>query len=307
MILLAIGMSLDSRIVLPLLPVILLCLMRTMGCRKAFLWMLLSISGFLLISSRFLINNSSAYLLRLNGFTMHEQSQQWNPIIWLVHLIEEEFQLNLMTRQRLDAFIDSLIPGVCLQVFSLLLLINFRWLNGDGGIYGLISKFMKSNRGLGIRPNPWTPRQTLTVIFESMLVSSMLRFPSLLKAEEFEVLTVLVSGFFCVALADPVPLPALFGIFTGLSFPVSFLYRELESELMTSSKVIFNPKLRESLHFLPMLLLPVIQLVILNLFKRPDINATAPLSGKLSPNQSVQHANAFVGHRRSSSLSRRRS
>ena len=299
MVLLAIALSLDSRLVLPLLPVILLGLMRTMGCRRALLWMLVSLSGFLLISSRFL---SPAYLIRLTGMTPSIQSQ-WNPIVWCAHWIEEEFKLNLLTRNKLEWVMGSVIPGLCLQILSTTLLINFRWLQSDGGIIGLISKFMKSHRGHGIRPNPWTPRQTLTIIFESILISSLLRFPSLLHAEEFELLTVMVSGFFCVALADQVPIPALVGIFTGLSFPLSFLYREFESEL--GADATFHPKLMNTLHFLPMFVLPIVQVAILILFTRRDINSSSlGVAQKLSPTQSVQ--NVLVGHRRSSSLSRRR-
>ena len=301
MALLAVGMSLDSRLVLPLLPIILLCLMRTMGCRRAFLWMLMSVCGFLVISGEFLLNNPASYLSRIFALSSWNH---WNPIICIVHVIEQEFKLNLITRSVLDSFIESSIPRIILNSLIILTLMNFRWLKGDGGILGLIAKFMKASRGLGIRPSPWTPRQTLTVIFESILISSLLRFPSLIHQEEFEVLTVLVSGFFCIALAEPVPLPALFGIFTALAFPMSFLYRELESELeselLKNSKIVFNPKLRESLHFLPMLLLPVVQLVIMILFTRKDI--AMQVSGKMPPNLSNV---TFAGHRRSSSLSRR--
>lgn len=314
MIILAVAMSLDSKTVLSLLPVILVCLMRTMGCRRAGLWMFVSISGFLLISLPYL---SQEYLLRLVGWTgtgagagmmKSSGSDDWNPIVWIVHALEEEFKLNLLTRSKLEGYINSSLPNAFLQVIPTLLLINFRWLKGDGGITGLISKFLKSHRGHGIRPNPWTPRQTLTMIFESMLISSMLRFPSLLHAEEFELLTVLVSGFFCVALAEPVPIPALFGIFAGLSFPMSFLYRELESELFSKrAEITFHPSLKDSLHFIPMFFLPIVQVAILVLFKRPDIGTGTTSNQnqqKLSPTQSP--ASVFVGHRRSSSLSRRK-
>lgn len=307
MVLLAVAMSLDSKTVLSLLPVIILCLMRTQGCRRAFLWMFLSISGFLMISMPYL---SPAYLMRLIGWT-GTIKLEWNPIIWIVHAIEEEFKLNLLTRNKLEWFINAVLPSVYLQVISTFLLINFRWLKGDGGIFGLISKFMKSNRGHGIRPNPWTPRQTLTIIFESILVSSMLRFPSLLQAEEFELVSVMVSGFFCVALAERVPLPALFGAFSALAFPMTFLYRELESELMIKkSEMTFHPNLKDSLHFVPMFFLPIIQVAILILFNRRDISG-------LNNNNNHQNQNpqqkasptqipSFPGHRRSSSLSRRK-
>ena len=301
------SMSFDSTVVFPLLPALMLCFMRTMGARCAFSWMILIVIGFAIVSGEYLWTNSSAYLTQVIGF--EPKTNLWNPIVWFVHSAEDYFKMNLVTRNSLETVLNSVIPGVALQSITQLGLINFRWLRSDGGILGLLGKFMKSNRGHGIRPNPWTPRQTLTVIFESMLVSSVLRFPSLVHAEEFELLTVMVSGFFCVALADSVPLPALYGIFTAISFPLTFLYRQFVID--NSGNLHFNLELRDSLHFLPMLLLPISQLAVLILFKRGDIG-TGPFLQK-SPTPSTASMNpvnnltkGFPNHHRSSSLSRRK-
>lgn len=309
-VLLLIGsMSFDSITVLPLLPAFQLCLMRTMRARCAFLWMTLAVSGFVLVSAEYLFKDPFGYLTQVIGF--ESKTNLWNPLIWLAHAFENHFEMNLIKRDSLEMVLNSVIPGIALQSVAQLILINFRWLKSDGGIIGLICKFMKSDRGHGIRPNPWTPRQTLTVIFESMLVSSLLRFPSLVHAEEFELLTVMMSGFFCVALADIVPLPALFGIFTALSFPLTFLYRQFMADNY-SGDINFNLELSESLHLLPMLLLPLSQLAVLFLFKRRDIGngpiiqkSPTPSTSSLSPLNNATKG-GFLNHRRSSSLSRRK-
>ena len=301
------SMSFDSTVVFPLLPALMLCFMRTMGARCAFFWMILTVIGFGIVSGEYLWTNSSAYLTQVIGF--EPKTNLWNPIVWFVHSAEDYFKMNLVTRNSLETVLNSVIPGVALQSITQLGLINFRWLRSDGGILGLLGKFMKSNRGHGIRPNPWTPRQTLTVIFESMLVSSMLRFPSLVHAEEFELLTVMISGFFCVALADGVPLPALYGIFTAISFPLTFLYRQFVID--NSGNLHFNLELRDSLHFLPMLLLPISQLAVLILFKRGDIGTgpflqKSPTPSTASMNPANNLTKGFLNHHRSSSLSRRK-
>lgn len=284
MVLLAGALSFDTGTVLPLLPALMLCLMRTMGMRCSFLWMSLSVLVFTAISGRFLLTNPSAYIYQSLGYKINLM----NPIHWI-----------------LQERINTVASGIALQSLCQVALINSRWLRNDGGILGLATKFMKSTRGHGIRPNPWTPRQTLTVIFESMLISGLLRFPSLLHASEFPLLPMMISGFFCVALAEPVPVPALFGIFTALSFPLSFLYRQFEDEFAVNVDEMrlhqFLPKLVESLHFLPMLLLPLVQLAVLSLFNRKDIcgNVSGSGNGMKSPT-------VYPNHRRSSSLSRRK-
>jgi hypothetical protein len=298
---LVVSMSLDSTVVVPLLPGLMLCLSRTMGARCASLWMISVVIGFSIISGKYLLANPSAYFAQVIGF--EPKANLWNPIVWFVHSAEDHFKMNLVTRNSLEIVLNSVIPGIVLQSIAQLVLINFRWLRSDGGIIGLFRKFMKSNRGHGIRPNPWTPRQTLTVIFESMLVSSMLRFPSLVHAEGFELLTVMVSGFFCVTLADSVPLPALFGIFSAITFPLTFLYRKFVIE----ENLNFNLELKDSLHFLPMLLLPISQLAVLVLFNRRDVGSgpfiqksPTPSTTSISPTPKT-----FLNHCRSSSLSRR--
>ena len=300
--LLAASLSFDSITIVPLLPALMLCLMRTMGARCAMFWMTLSVGIFILVSGEYLLNNPSAYLSQVIGFKPNQNS--WNPIVWLVHALEDAFKLNLFTRDVLENILNSAVPGIALQTITQVAFINFRWLRGDGGILGLFSKFIKSNRGHGIRPNPWTPRQTLTVIFEAMLVSTLLRFPSLVHAEEFELLNVMISGFFCVALADVVPLPALFGIFTFIAFPLSFLYRQF----IIDQDIHFNPNLTDSLHFLPMLSLPISQLTVLILFKRRDMgggSVKSPTTSTSSLSPLSNAAKGFLNHRRSSSLSRR--
>lgn len=299
--LLATSMSFDSTLVFPLLPALMLCLMRTMGARCASFWMISALFGFSLVSGKYLLTNPSAYFTQVIGF--EPKSNLWNPIVWFVHSAEDYFKMNLVTRNSLEKILNSVISGIALQSMAQLVSINFRWLRSDGGILGLLGKFAKSNRGHGIRPNPWTPRQTLTVIFESMLVSSMLRFPSLVHAEEFELLTVMMSGFFCVALADIVTSPALFGIFSALSFPLTFLYRQF----IIDENLHFNLEFKDSLHFLPMLLLPISQLVVLVFFNRRDIGTGPFLQKSPTPSNSSMSPTSknFLNHRRSSSLSRR--
>ena len=108
-----------------------------------------------------LLNNPTAYLSR----TFNVSSwNHWNPIICIVHVIEQEFKLNLITRALLDSFIESSISQDHLKLSNNFNFNEFQMVKGDGGILGLIAKFMKASRGLGIRPSPWTPRQTLTVI-----------------------------------------------------------------------------------------------------------------------------------------------
>ena len=300
---LIVAMSLDMISVLPIIPALILCLMRTMGARCAMLWTLLAFLGFSIISANYLLTNPAAYLIQCFGLQPRESV--WNPLIWLIN---NYFNLRSVD---LRNFTESVIPGVIVQVITQVALINFRWLRSDGGIVGLVIKFMRSNRGYGIRPNPWTPRQTLSVIFEAMLVSMLLRFPSLTHAEEFELIPVVLSGFFCVALAEPVPLPALFGVFTALTFPLTFLYRQF-TESTDKIQVQFHPKLNDSLHFLPMLLLPLAQISILCLFKRKDISGFSIPAAQKSPNPSFNPPNASqkgissYHHRRSSSLSRRK-
>lgn len=302
--LLAASLSFDSILIVPLLPALMLCLMRTLGARGASFWMLISAVLSAAVCSEYLLTNPSAYLMQVLG--LEAKNNLWNPFIWFIH----SFKMKIVTRNLLESFLNSIIPRVTLQILVQLVLINFRWLRSDGGIVGLAGKFLKSNRGLGIRPNPWAPRQTLTVIFESMLVSSMLRFPSLVHAEEFELLTVMISGFFCVALADAVPLPALFGIFTVLSFPMTFLYRQFILDI-SADDLHFNLDLKDTQHFLPMLVLPLSQLAVLLLFTRRDIGIGPAL--QKSPNPSTSSVNpitnvskGFLNHRRSSSLSRRK-
>lgn len=305
--LLTASMSFDSVLVVPLLPALMLCLMRTLGARCASFWMFISVVLSAAISSEYLLTNPSAYLRQILGLEV--KNNLWNPFIWFIHSLE----MKIVTRNLLESFLNSKIPRVTLQILVQLILINFRWLRSDGGILGLTGKFLKSNRGLGIRPNPWAPRQILTVIFESMLVSSMLRFPSLVQAEEFELLTVMISGFFCVALADAVPLPALFGIFTALSFPLTFLYRQFIIDNSTDD-LHFNLELRDTQHFLPMLVLPLSQLAVLLFFTRREIGI-GPAALQKSPNSSNSSINPMItnvskgflkNHRRSSSLSRRK-
>ena len=285
--LLAGAMSFDAVTVLPLLPAFMLCLMRTMGLRCTMLWMFLAGLGLILISGQFLLSNPTSYLSQSMGL----RGSTWNPIVWFLNLAHPPMSKGL------ERIFESALPGIFIQCLAQVYLISRRWLKSDGGIIGLFAKVMKSSRGHGIRPNPWTPRQALTVIFESMLVSVLLRFPSLAHAEEFEVLTVMISGFFCVVLGDAVPLPALFGIFSALSFPLTFLYRQFifsDGNSKMDSSLHFHPNLQESLHLLPMLSLPVAQMAVLILFKRRDI------SGPTIP------VGPFPVHRRSSSLSRRK-
>lgn len=303
--LLVVAMSLDMISVLPVIPGLMLCLMRTMGARRAVLWIILAFAGFASISGNYLLANPGAYLSQCFGFQARESV--WNPLIWFIHNCNFE-SVNLRN------FTESALPGVFVQIIAQVAFLNFRWLRSDGGIAGLVIKFMRSNRGHGIRPNPWTPRQTLSVIFEAMLVSLLLRFPSLAHAEEFELIPVILSGFFCVALAEPVPLPALIGALTALTFPLSFLYRQFTEFAADEIEIQFHPKMRDSLHFLPMLFLPIAQLSILCLFKRKDIAGPALSSptAQKSPNPSISASNSTqkifssYHHRRSSSLSRRK-
>lgn len=326
---LGMGLVFDFVVIFPVLPAFSLCLMRSMGARWTLLWIGSILMGFTLISSRFLLSNPIEYLTQALGLQV--RTGTWNPLIWWVHWIEEALNLKVMTRNRLETIVKSIWSGIILQISAQFIFTNFRWLRADEGIFGLCGKFMKSNRGHGIRPTPWTPRQTLTVVFESLLLSVILRFPSLVHAEEFELILVLLSGFFCIGLADRMPIPAVYGLFAALSFPLTFLYRTLQDDGSIRMKAInnlhFHLGFRESLHFLPMLLLPVVQLIILLGLKRRDISvsfsfstscaSSAQIQAQNLSNNSLNSSNSILGinkgvsfvsthHRRSSSLSRRK-
>ena len=298
---LGMGLLFDFVIIFPVIPAFSLCLMRSMGARWTLLWMgVILVSSFSIISCQFLLNNPTEYLTRALGLQIRIST--WNPLIWFMHWSEDQLNLKVLTRDRLEGILQSLWTGIILQFSSQLFFANFRWLRADGGIFGLFSKFIKSNRGHGIRPNPWTPRQTLTVIFESFLLSVILRFPSLIHVQEFELISVLLSGFFCVGLSDKIPVPGYYGIFAALTFPLTFLYRSLEFQNENLNNIHFHLGFKESLHFLPMILLPIVQLIILFGLRRRDVVLS------FSQNQHHFPSNGFVPthHRRSSSLNRRK-
>lgn len=313
MISLTVGLLFDVVAVGPLLPALLLGLMRMSGARWSMIWLVAVLAGFTFLSGPFLVANASAYWrqsLRLDNIAT------WNPLVWLLHRIKVGF----LSRSVLEGASRSATWSFLVHAAAQGGLINFRWLFVDGGVLGLVKKFHNSSRGYGIRPNPWTPRQMLTVVFEAMLVTRLLSFPSLIDSSDFGILSVLLGSFFCIALADPIPLPAIFGLLAAITFPLTFLYRKFELEVSDYSgqHFHFHPQIHATLHFLPMLVLPAAQLAVLLFLKRRDVplftvqkklkpqSPTFPDSSHNSSPLTAATTALSNHHRRSNSLSRRK-
>lgn len=289
----------DFSTIIPVLPALSLCLFRTLGGRKSFSWSLGAVIFFLFASVPFLVDNPKAYLSQSLHVSRHVP--RWNPIIWGLQYLEHHYDLPFITSEGLVRVSESVWINFTLQSLVQLIWINFRWLKADGGVVGFINKFYASHRGHGIRPTPWTPRETLTVIFESLLLSTFVRFPSLAHPEDFALLSVLLAGFFCIVLSYPLPLPAVFGLFGALGYPLSFLYRRPLVEAIAAN-IQYHVKLPQYLHFLPMMVFVVAQIVILMLRRV----LASPHRASLTSSSAAQfRALHTKDHRRSLSQSRR--
>lgn len=257
---LAVAVVFDVATVFPVLPALSLCLLRALGGRRSVLWSGVAGVFFLLVSVPFLLANPRAYLLQ--ALDLRQRAVSWNPVLWLLEWLEQSYDLPGVTSPALHAIARCMWTRTALQTLLQFLWINYRWLRADGGIAGLLGKLLASQRGRGIRPTPWTPRETLTVVFEALLLSTLVRFPSLVHLDAFPLLSVLLSCFFCIALSFPLPRPAIFGLFAGIAYPLSFLYRRPLADAIAAN-LQFHVHLPRQLHFLPLVLLPVAQLIIL--------------------------------------------
>ncbi len=262
---LAMATIFDFSTIIPVFPALSLCLFRTLGGRKSVSWSLGAVIFFLLASIPFLTENPRAYLSQSLHVTRN--TPRWNPFIWVLQYLEHHYDLPWITDEHIEGVSESTFVSFALQAFAQVVFINYRWLWVDGGVLGFVEKFYASHRGHGIRPTPWTPRETLTVVFESLLLSTFVRFPSLAHPGEFALLSVLISGFFCISLAYPMPMPAVAGLFCVLCYPLSCLYRRPLAESIVAN-IQYHVKLSESLHFIPMLLFFIAQVVILFGIKR---------------------------------------
>lgn len=257
---LAIATVFDFSTIIPVFPALSLCLFRTLGGRKSVSWSLGAVIFFLLVSIPFLTENPRAYLIQSLHVSRH--TPRWNPFIWILQFLKHHQYLPLITNEHIKRVSESSLVSFSIQAVAQVLFINYRWLWVDGGILGFVEKFYASHCGHGIRPTPWTPRETLTVVFESLMLSTLVRFPSLAHPEDFALLSVLISGFFCITLAYPIPMPAIAGLFCVLCYPLSCLYRRPLSESIVAN-IQYHMKLPESLHFVPMILFFIAQIVIL--------------------------------------------
>lgn len=297
---LAVATVFDFSTVIPVFPALSLCLFRTLGGRKSVSWSLGAVVFFLFVSVPFLLDNPRAYLSQSLHVTKH--TPRWNPFIWALQFVQYYYNLPFITSGRLTWIAESSLVSFSLHAISQSLLINYRWLWADGGIYGFVEKLYASHRGHGIRPTPWTPRETLTVVFESLMLSTLVRFPSLVHPEDFDLLSILISGFFCITLAYPMPMPAVAGLFGALCYPLSFLYRRPLFEAL-STNIQFYVMLPKSLIFIPMLLFFFAQVIILFGIKRV---LASPHRNSLTSNSAAQFkALHDKDHRRSLSQSRR--
>ena len=89
--------------------------------------------------------------------------------------------------------------------------------------------------------------ETLTVIFEAMLLSMLVAFPSMSDLDGFPLLRVLFYLLFCVLLSYPTPLPLIFGFVSATVYALSALYGHSDLKRDFSDDLQFSLTLHKSM------------------------------------------------------------
>ena len=266
----------DLALLGPVLGVLWLCHVRAMGFRRALAWAAVCKLAWYGASAPFLLQNARGYLRQACA---ERAESSWHALIWALAYAKEAYVLSWLDVEFLGR---SVLPRMLVLAVLHAVWMQRVWLRGDGGIGAFVRRYGAWQRGHGIRPAPWTPRETMIVVTEALLLACLVRSPSLAAPADFPALTFGFVVVWGVALAHPLPLPAVLGVLALLLFPLSFLLRDLLPAL--EGDLQLHVHMPRSLHFLPSVVVFVLPLLVLLVVPREfGRSRAASLQGPAGP------------------------
>jgi hypothetical protein len=287
-------LSVDVSLMGPLLPALWLCYLRALGFRKSLICSGVGLLVWIVVSAPYILANPAAYFMQVSA----SDGSSWNPMYWFLEFLGRKYHLSPVSSEGLRAVVSNpwaktIKVGVLYGLWT-----QYRWLRSDGGFIAFVNKYAAWQRGHGIRPNPWTPREAMTVVTEALLLMLLVKSPNLIFAGDFPALTVSLALIWGVALAYPLPVPAIFGVLGLMAFLLSFLVRDLVPFI--EDDLQFHVHLPRSLHFLPLVLLPLLEVAVLLLAPRELSRArtTAASASPVMPATTSKHVSggASISH-----------